>query len=258
MKNYRKLFAYIVVFLLALIFLLASSNANGFDFDRVLSSLGTAFMAAFLLFVFTDIFFDADAQLGERFEKIIRLLDHSHDVFQNEAASFPDVRERLKSFQQLDVIGYALDQFLSSHDTEIIEGIRDRGARVRVITIDPDSIAGQAADAYSGGVQLGVQKTENVINSIRRQVGPEHAQQIECIQIDRPPHINAVIIDPHKNNAVLRLVLYELTGPTIHGTDRMCLMMNRMNDTKWLQYFVKEFNKVWDEWMGRPNMPSMP
>ena len=246
MKNYRKLFAYIVIFLIAVIALLAASNKNGIDADHVLTSLGTAFLATFLMFLFTDVFFDVDAQVGDRIEHIIRLVNHEEDVFQNEGATFSIVRERLMSFQQLDVIGYALDRFMTIHAEEIISAIKRYNARVRIVTIDPEcSVIGFIDPRQQDQVRVGVTRTENAINTIRAEVGEEYAHQIEYIQVERLPHVCAIIIDPERDDAFLRLVFYKLADPTLHGTDRMCLMMNKTNSPRWLGYYAGEFEALW-------------
>jgi hypothetical protein len=245
MKNPRKLFAYFVVFLFAVLSFVFAYYNGGFDTGRVFASLGNAFASAFLMFLIIDVFFDSGAELRERLKSLEELFGRSLDAFRNELASVSEVTKRLQSFEQVDIIGYALDRFMDNYASILIERIK-RGAIVRVIIPSLDSEAGKMADLDSDGrVRTGVKKTLACIEFIQNQLGESYRGEIHYLQIDRPPHVSAIILDPHREDGLLRLVFYELTGPTAFGTDRLCLMITRLSHPEWFKYYTDQFNTLW-------------
>lgn len=231
--------------------------------DFLLNIAADFFGVAFLFFLVNRFFaLDSEDTVSNQVDRLIHLAEQGFNVLveEEEARQRLDIKKLLTTCHQLDILSFTLTEFLHEFQAQISECVC-RGARVRILVIDPQSTAREVIyqnsaehRPYDRDIVLTlsyIQKIQEMIAGGNKQVkGGFDFKLTKWI-----PSCGLIIVDPNLKleSSMMKVTLHSPHYKTPGHESNLNIVFSHRDQPKWFGYFEEQFNRLWEEsylWNG--------
>lgn len=252
----------VYLFLLAIsiiLALIAISYFQGSPLREIMFNLSSELAGVVLIFFIVNRFFlldrDHDLIVEVRDLKNAVLAKFSPLVFEDDSLKLFDFEGLLHDASTIDLLGYTSVNLLEKFREQLAASIRN-GARLRILVVDQEAPAGtimnrsHTTEIFRRDFQR-VLKYAFQINGLSQHPGQLNIQATNWI-----PSCNMIIIEDKKQKGVAKI---GINSPSLRlpvgkkYRDRLFLILDRKNYPDEYDYFLTQFNLLWEE--SRPLDP---
>lgn len=243
---------YIIVLSLAIILGAIGIIFLSGTFRDFFINLSADFLGVAILFFLVNRFFglDQESTIQQQFDMVRNLIENKFGVLNDvkESKDKFNFEKLLQSAEQVDVIGYNLTSFLDEFRGKIIEQVQ-KGTKVRVIVVDPNSLAREMMYKHSTLhlYDKDIIQTFGFVNYINDGLSRKgQKKKFEFRVIDWIPSCSLIIVDANKSTGIMNVKVNTPSYRTPKYESRLHLIFTQTEQPKWFEFFAKQFNELWE------------
>ncbi|MBU7011697.1 MAG: hypothetical protein HXS46_13500 [Theionarchaea archaeon] len=179
--------------------------------------------------------------------KVIRALEYAKGagVFLKDRSDLSSLKQRIASAHDIWFCGISLINVMSQLEEDFKVKLRDEGVNIRLLVIDPKSPAARLAADCTCDTLKGIRSdiSRSILrasNIVKNGVG-NGTIELRCMKV--APGYSMVLTDPKKYKG---RILVEFIGYKSHTRDRPHIELTRQRDCPWYEYFLKQYETLWD------------
>jgi len=228
--------------------------------QSLLLNLSTELFGAVLLFVILNWFFmlDSEQSLTERIGSILTILEREYSVLLDSKKSreILDFEERLNSSKQIDLLGYSLYKLLSRNSKSLIEVINKSKTKIRMILIDPKSMAAQVVSAQTAGDRYLEQcdLSFKTLTFMKKNIIPNAEGSLDIRLIRFIPSCVMIILDRDDNEQGMINVKIKAPYGSPPRLARRNFILKKRKDSDDFETWLEQFESCWQD--GQPWNPA--
>jgi hypothetical protein len=244
---------YIIIISFAVIIAAISTTLR--DIPQQLGlNISADFIGVAVLYFLVNRFFGLNPEkvISKRTEMLFDLIEQKHQVLidSKEAQKKLTDENLLQSAEELDVLGYTLVGFLGSFRGAVIERVK-QGAQVRVLIVDPKSIAGEVIrqNSMAYPYEHYVVAALDHIRYIRDKLSESEKRikgSFELRVINWIPSCALIIVDRSKQSGMIDVAVNTPYYRTLPSEGRLHYILEREQEPRWFLFYSQQFDRLWE------------
>lgn len=156
----------------------------------------------------------------------------------------PDIKEKLQYAEELDICGVTLNRSVREY-LDVFEKKLNDGCKIRIMMIDPQSIAPQHAEAksYVTDAEAYHNKIATTIGFLKNLNKKKHSGTLLVKLLPFDPSFGMTIINGNDINGFLACEIYQ----HISIDPSPAFLLNAKVDKYWFGFFKDQYQKMWDK-----------
>jgi len=256
-QKQRYLFAiYFGLAALAATFSLLGVLLNESAVQSLFLNLSTELFGAVLLFVILNWFFmlDSEQSLLERVERMLTILERKYSVLlgSKQSRKIFALEDRIQSAKQVDLLGYSLYRLLTEYSRRhFIESINHKGAKIRVLLINPEGMAANLISAHGAGDRYFEQcdLSFKMLTFLQKSIVPNgKGGSLDIKLINFIPSCDMIILDRDDDKkGIMKVCINEPYGwmPESKRLARRHLIFKKSNNLEDFETWLEQFELYW-------------
>ena len=165
-----------------------------------------------------------------------------------------DLQRVLENAKQIDILGYSCALLLEQYPDNIVDAVV-RGSHVRILVVKPHSPAAElmVSHTFTRPLEQDVLLTQKRVDYIKEKIqkaSNENKGNFEVRYTTWIPSCGLTIANRDSGNGILRVQIYPICHATWHSSLIPHQIVSEKDDSIWFDYFVQQYNRLWDETTG--------
>lgn len=240
----------IVLCISIILSVIAYYQNDGIFSQSILLNLATELLGVVLVFFLVNYLFSLDEwDINDRIKKLLSKLEETDkvnsDKFFHEKLS---IKGDIKLSNKIDFCGVALSTTVDSYLSDLRDFIR-KGGKLRILIMEnTDENLKTASNRSEEDDKLYYKKKiESTLHNIRylnAQTTSDNGGKLEVGFLAYPPSIGIQIFEKGGNDRTCTIEMY---SHHIGWGEPPNFTLERKNDEKWYDYFVKQYEAMWEK-----------
>lgn len=189
---------------------------------------------------------------------IVRLAEERSTLVSDNAAARKlfHIDELLKTTRSLWIVGYNVESFLNHFRDSIVACVQ-RGGNVRILIIDPASKAREvirensSRHIFEKNLSLSFTHASYITDHLKNRPGRSRGR-FELKLTKWIPSCAMIIVNPKFDSGTMKVSVNTPHYDTPRGGGRLNMIFRRSIDRYWFNYFVIQYERLWEEAVADP------
>ena len=250
-KQHFTLIIYLFVASLSFIIALVSINYFAGTIQAILINVSTELLGVVLIFFLVNRWFLTDSwDTTERIDALVSRLEKQNHLLKGEEDD-TSFEKLIAGSNIINLLGYSFVNVLRNR-RKLIEKQLHEGVQIKVLLIDPDSIAGglSSENTIMGDLKHDVKISLSIIREL--QTEPRKSKgSIEVRLLNWIPSCGLIITDPDHPKGQVWVTIYPIY-PSAPLSERPHFVLKRLEEEYWYRVYVHHYEKLWEMGLELP------
>ncbi|MCP4417175.1 MAG: hypothetical protein GY805_11165 [Chloroflexi bacterium] len=221
------------------------------DWQAFLLNVSTELIGALIVFFFFNLFFFLDDwDLSERVTRLLHRLERDRPLAENFFQKTPDIEPLIKEAKAIDLCGVSLTTTIS-RQVPLLRDSLEEGKAIRLLIIDPRSIAVQMANArsetqdityYNKRLEASLSDIAYLQKKWEEFNKSENPSSFTVGLMPYAPSFGIQIFHKEKMKGKMYVEMYTHHGG--YGTQPL-FTLDELDDSNWYKFFNSQFEEIW-------------